>query len=246
MKQNEINKAWLNCDFHIHTHFSDGALSLKDTIDLYGKHGFDVIAITDHIVNEKELSTFRAPNGKYVGILLKDDFPRYIQSIKQEAIRAMKLYNMLVLPGAEFTNNLDGFHLVGLDVTTYLNPGEPIERIVEHIHQQDGLAIAAHPVRGYYDNNAGMTYLWENRHSLKNLIDAWELANRFDLYDEVAQSGLPIIGNSDFHEPSHLFSWKTLLGCSKSITDVKETIRDNTRVAIRFYEDEKLVPEIAK
>jgi predicted metal-dependent phosphoesterase TrpH len=42
---------FLLCDFHVHTTWSDGRLSLGDTIDLYGRTGkFDVIAITDHIL----------------------------------------------------------------------------------------------------------------------------------------------------------------------------------------------------
>jgi hypothetical protein len=37
---------FLLCDFHVHTRWSDGRLSLRDTIDLYGRtEKFDVIAI---------------------------------------------------------------------------------------------------------------------------------------------------------------------------------------------------------
>jgi predicted metal-dependent phosphoesterase TrpH len=42
---------FLLCDFHVHTRWSDGRLSLREVVDLYGKTGrFDVIAITDHIL----------------------------------------------------------------------------------------------------------------------------------------------------------------------------------------------------
>ena len=44
-----------NCDFHMHTTWSDGALSLRELVDLYGRTGdFDVIAISDHILREKD------------------------------------------------------------------------------------------------------------------------------------------------------------------------------------------------
>ena len=47
---------FLLCDFHVHTRWSDGRLSLRETIDLYGRTGkFDVIAITDHILMKKDL-----------------------------------------------------------------------------------------------------------------------------------------------------------------------------------------------
>ena len=41
----------LLCDFHIHTRYSDGSVGLRRTVDLFGQAGFDVIAITDHVVN---------------------------------------------------------------------------------------------------------------------------------------------------------------------------------------------------
>ena len=41
----------LLCDFHIHTNYSDGVLPLPEVVDLFGRSGHDVIAITDHIVN---------------------------------------------------------------------------------------------------------------------------------------------------------------------------------------------------
>ena len=47
---------FLLCDFHVHTRWSDGRLSLRDTVDLYGRTGkFDVIAITDHILMKRDL-----------------------------------------------------------------------------------------------------------------------------------------------------------------------------------------------
>jgi predicted metal-dependent phosphoesterase TrpH len=37
---------FLLCDFHVHTHWSDGRLTLAEVVDLYGSTGkFDVIAI---------------------------------------------------------------------------------------------------------------------------------------------------------------------------------------------------------
>ena len=47
---------FLLCDFHVHTRWSDGRLTIREVIDLYGqtKH-FDVIAITDHILMARDL-----------------------------------------------------------------------------------------------------------------------------------------------------------------------------------------------
>ena len=47
---------FLLCDFHVHTRWSDGRLSLREVIDLYGQTGkFDVIAITDHILMKRDI-----------------------------------------------------------------------------------------------------------------------------------------------------------------------------------------------
>ena len=47
---------FLLCDFHVHTTWSDGRLSIREVVDLYGQTGrFDVIAITDHILMKRDL-----------------------------------------------------------------------------------------------------------------------------------------------------------------------------------------------
>ena len=47
---------FLLCDFHVHTTWSDGRLTLREVVDLYGQtRRFDVLAITDHILGRKDL-----------------------------------------------------------------------------------------------------------------------------------------------------------------------------------------------
>ena len=45
----------LLCDFHIHTNYSDGKLSVPEVVDFYGERGFDCICITDHLADPKRL-----------------------------------------------------------------------------------------------------------------------------------------------------------------------------------------------
>jgi predicted metal-dependent phosphoesterase TrpH len=42
----------LLCELHAHTTWSDGALTPLELVDLYGSAGFDVLAITDHVVRD--------------------------------------------------------------------------------------------------------------------------------------------------------------------------------------------------
>ena len=47
---------FLLCDFHVHTKWSDGRLTIREVVDLYGQtKRFDVIAITDHMLMAKDL-----------------------------------------------------------------------------------------------------------------------------------------------------------------------------------------------
>jgi hypothetical protein len=48
-------KPMLLADFHVHSSWSDGALPIPEVVDLFGRSGHDVIAITDHVVNSDSL-----------------------------------------------------------------------------------------------------------------------------------------------------------------------------------------------
>ena len=45
----------LLCDFHIHTNYSDGKLTVPEVVDFYGRRGFDCICITDHLGDPRRL-----------------------------------------------------------------------------------------------------------------------------------------------------------------------------------------------
>ena len=42
----------LLCELHAHTTWSDGDLTVRELCDLYGRRGFDVLAVTDHAPRE--------------------------------------------------------------------------------------------------------------------------------------------------------------------------------------------------
>jgi len=79
---------FLLCDFHVHTRWSDGRLSLREVVDLYGSTGrFDVIAITDHILMERD---FLARAGRFASLgfrqfsVTEDRFATYLADIAAE------------------------------------------------------------------------------------------------------------------------------------------------------------------
>ena len=235
---------FLLCDFHIHTQWSDGKLSVAEVVDLYGSTGkFDVIAITDHILMEKDLLARAgrlATLGRRSFGLRERDFTAYLADISAEARRALDRYGMLVIAGAEITQNrLRGrknSHVIALDIKEYISADQRADEILQEIRQQGALSIACHPHhRTTRRLEISTCYLWDHREELSKLVDVWEAANRDDLFSVTSLKHYPYVANSDFHKPKHLYSWKTLLRCEKNWNAIACALRDNVDVALTLY-----------
>jgi len=229
----------LLCDFHMHSNYSDGKLSVPDLVDFYGKLGFDCICITDHLADPRRLI------GKLVKLsnltLGHNQVEEYFEVIERERKRAWRKYGMIVMTGIEF--NKDGYtakssaHLLGIDLKTPIDPSMDLPETIGHIHAQGGLAIASHPHLMKSEWGKNTLHLWENMETYAPLIDAWEIANRNDIFNPVGTKQLPFVANSDFHKPKHIYSWKTLLNCEKDAEAIKACVKKNEHVAITLYRD---------
>ncbi len=229
---------WILCDFHIHTTHSDGALPLDEIVDLYGRAGFDVITISDHILDRKTLEACRADNIE-PKVIHREQFSAYLETLWNAARRAWREYGMLVVPGVEVTNNDGGYHILAIDIKEYIDPNQGVEDIAAEIHRQGGIAVAPHPHRAHKNGETKLMHLWDNHERYVEHFDAWEVANRDDLFNVVGLKKFNYIANSDFHEPRHLYSWKTLLRCEKNIEAVKAAIRENAGVSIYLFRQDK-------
>lgn len=228
----------LLCDFHIHTRFSDGELSIEEIIDLYGEKKFDVISITDHVLDNESQKKYKEEDRRIPAVTL-DDFAFYRESLWQEAQRAWDKYQMILLPGVEITNNTQKFHLLGIDIKEFVDPDQKVEPILQQIRKQGGISVACHPYERNHTEDRQSIHLWENHEQYATLFDAWEVANRDDLFNVVGLKKFNYIANSDFHELRHLYSWKTLLMCEKNPEAVKSAIRLNQSVSIYLFRKEK-------
>ena len=94
----------LLCDFHIHTNYSDGKLSVPEVVDFYGERGFDCICITDHLADPKRLLGKLSELSNMT--LAQEQIGEYFAVIERERQHAWRRYKMLVLTGIEF--NKDG------------------------------------------------------------------------------------------------------------------------------------------
>lgn len=235
---------FLLCDFHVHTTWSDGRLSVREVVDLYGQTGrFDVIAITDHILMKRDLL---GRVGRWASLGMKhfsvteERFRAYMADIAEEAFRARELYDLLVIPGAEVTQNhirsKRNSHIVALNIKEHISADQPADEILKEIRRQGAVSIACHPHhRTTRRIEIGTCYLWEHRKRLSALVDVWEAANRDDLFSVTSLKHYPYVANSDFHKAKHLYSWKTLLRCEKNWEAIAQAIRANVDVALTLY-----------
>lgn len=235
---------FLLCDFHVHTTWSDGRLSIREVVDLYGQTGrFDVLAITDHILMKRDLlgrASRLATLGRKHFSVTEDRFGQYMAEIADEAARAMNLYGLLVVPGAEITQNhfrsKKNSHIVALNLREYISADQDAQAILTEIRRQGALSIACHPHhRTTRRIEISTCYLWDNRKRLVDLVDVWEAANRDDLFSVTSLKHYPYIANSDFHKRKHLYSWKTLLRSEKDWDAIARALRANVDVALTLY-----------
>jgi predicted metal-dependent phosphoesterase TrpH len=218
----------LLCELHAHSTWSDGELGLSELVDLYGRSGFDVLCITDHVGR----SDPPWPDPRW---LVRDpaSFAAYLRSIEAEAPRARAAYNLLLVPGLELTyddHDPDrAAHAVAVGLRGFVGVDGGIERALVEARDAGAALIAAHPYSISAANAAARpTARWAAAgHALADLVDRYELVNRRDFFPWVAAAGLRGIATGDFHRPEHLQTWKTLLPCAATETAVVDYLRSD-------------------
>jgi predicted metal-dependent phosphoesterase TrpH len=105
-------------DVHMHTHYSDGTGTVEETLEhVQRATPLDVIAITDH--------------DTITGALRARD------------LMAKRDYRFELIVGEEVSTR-EG-HMLALFIEKRIPPGLSIERSIDLVHEQGGLAIVAHP-----------------------------------------------------------------------------------------------------
>ncbi len=215
----------LLCELHAHTTWSDGALTVRELADLYGRAGFDVLAVTDHTCRD----------GAHV---TATDFDAYLEEIDAEAARARALYGLVLLPGLELTYDdrdaREGAHAVALGLRTFVGVRDGIEGALRAARAAGAALIAVHPYTSEQCARAprGTARFAEQREWANELVDAFELFNRHDIFQWVADERLPAVANGDFHRPEHLATWKTLLPCARDAEAVVDHLRRRDRLLL--------------
>jgi PHP family Zn ribbon phosphoesterase len=234
------------CDLHIHSSFSDGKLSIAEIVDFYGMKGFSIIAVTDHFCEE---TSFLGQAANYLEkTVTRKTLPEYFKTLEKESKRAWMKYGMLLLPGLEFTKNSLSFsrssHILTIGIDQYISPDQPVEDLLIKLKANNYLTIAAHPVLTKKFEHQTL-HLWDQRDYFSKYFDAWEVASGPYLFEEVLNSGLPMIASSDFHHPKHIRSWKSWIDCELDFCSLKQAINEQ-KLEFTFFETEKSFQHLAK
>src|SRR6476659_6056861 len=127
----------LLCELHAHTTWSDGSLTIAELVDLYGRAGFDVLAVTDHTLP-----------GQYVQ---ESGFGDYPTALESEAERARRQYDLVLVPGLELTYEHDdpaqAGHAVALGLREFAGVGDGLEEGLRAARAYGAALVAAHPYR---------------------------------------------------------------------------------------------------
>ena len=219
----------LEADFHVHTRFSDGFLSPFDVVLHARRNGLDAFAVTEH---------------------------NLVYPAKMARWFSRMVGGPTVIIGEEITT--DRFHLIALGVEERVSPYGELDAIVDDVHHQGGLAIAAHPVRRFwaaFDPEVGKLDGAEIMHPLALTARGqgragagWRWEEMRDFTTRAKEGGyrLTAIGSSDYHFFNGLGVTRTLVFAhDDSAGAILEALREH-RTVVRdlegnLYGDDELV-----
>ena len=186
-------------DMHLHSLYSDGTATVQAILDHVERHtDLDVIAITDH--------------------------ERIDSAVRAREIHAAGDYHFDLVVGEEITTRRG--HVVALFVSERIPALRPLAETLERIHDQGGIAIAAHPMAPLTPS-LGARSLLASRAAVdpRHRLDGIELMNpsvagraRRDARNRLNADvlGLAAVGNSDAHVLEGIGSAWTWFGGSSA------------------------------
>jgi 3',5'-nucleoside bisphosphate phosphatase len=228
----------LLCELHAHTTWSDGELALHELVDLYGRSGFDVLTVTDHVLRTDAAAGGGAPPAG----VHEANHAAYLAAVRSEAARARRSYDMVVIPGVELTYDdpepARAAHALAIGCPEFVALDRGLETALARASDLGAAIVAAHP-EAPDDRPRRLRRtqrFWREWDLLGGLLDRYELFNGRDLFSWVADAGLPAVAGGDFHRPQHIGGWKTLVPCEKREDDLVAYLRSTRPVYLALVE----------
>lgn len=196
-------------DMHLHTLYSDGTAEVQALLDHVEAHtDLDVVAITDH--------------------------ERIDGALRAREIHAAGDYSYELVMGEEITTRRG--HVLALFVEERIPALRPVAETLERIHEQGGLAIAAHPMAPLTPSLGRRTLLrLHDDPDPRHHLDALEIVNpsaagrsrRLErLHLNQHRLHLPGVGNSDAHVLEHVgTAWTWFAG--RTAEDYRRAVLDH-------------------
>jgi predicted metal-dependent phosphoesterase TrpH len=193
---------WGRADLHMHTTVSDGLATVHEMLDHASRYSnLDVVAITDHDRLDASLWAYYH----------QDRFP------------------FEIVPGVE-VSSADG-HVLALWITEPIPTNLSLAETAAAIHEQQGVAIVAHPMEPTIAPHMFMRYLMHPRVLIQSGIDAVEIfnagaitpGNNWLAQRVFGQMGLAVVGSSDAHMPGDIASGVTRFN-GTTAADLRESL----------------------
>jgi hypothetical protein len=142
-----------------------------------------VLAITDHVVEQQPHVT-------------RDTFGAYLQNVEEQAERGRRRYGLLVIPGLELT-------VEDLGLRTFVPVDGGLDSAWHAAREAGAALIAAHPypleaARTWHRGTARFAVdpVWA-----VEMVDRFELYNRDERFDWVAECKLPALATVRYPPP---------------------------------------------
>ncbi len=185
----------LRADLHVHTaHSTDGKEAVRRVVHHAKKIGLGAIAITDHNVI----------------------------TAWTEALSQGEKDGIIVIPGEEISSS-EG-HILAYGIEKRIKKGMSPEETVEEIHEQGGVAVAAHPYRS--GNGLGADAVRKVDFDAVETLNFGSSARSNEKAEVLARElGLPMTGGSDAHTLDDIGKAYTVFVDVESVEDILEDIR---------------------
>ena len=219
----------LEVDLHSHTRFADGFLSPFDLVLQARRRGLDALAITDH------------------NILFPGLMGRWF---------ARATSGPTTLAGEEITTR--DYHVHGVGLTERVDASLPLDRVIDEVHRQGGVMIAAHPVKRFWPLLVPARSRFDAAEVMHPLAfgsrdGGWRWDEMREYYEGALADGerLTAVASSDYHFFSPLGVTRTLVFApSDSERDVLDALRQGKTVVFdlqgRAYGDPALIEALRR
>lgn len=193
----------MRAELHCHSNYSkgkrvvhEGLNTPKQIVEHARRIGLDIIAITDHDTADGGLAGYK-----------------YAHQKKKQ---------IMVIPGEEIST--DAGHILALGIQETIKPGLSLRESIDKIHEQGGIAVAAHPF-DIERKGIGIISVICDAIEVFNAMDLERFAN-FRARRFQQKHGLPGIAGSDAHNIEMM---------GKGVTIINSDINDTNDIDSVFH-----------